>query len=63
MSELKQEQPTGMPNEILLRVIQINESIVRQNALLIQTLTLPSLVVSGEKPGSWTEYPKEKNNG
>lgn len=61
MIELKQEQQNPIPNEILLRVIQINESIVRQNSLLIQTLTLPSLMVSGEKPGSWTEYPKEKN--
>ena len=44
-------------------IIEINRMIVKQNALLIQSLTLPTLMVSGEKPGSWTEYPKEKNNG
>jgi len=42
-------------------ILEINKMIVKQNALLIQTLTIPKLVVSGERPGSWTEYPKEKN--
>ena len=46
-------------------VIEINRMIAKQNALIVQTLTLPQLMVSGEKPGSWKEVPedyfKEKN--
>lgn len=45
MIELKQEQQLPIPNEILLRVIEVNESIVRQNALIIQTLTLPAMFI------------------
>lgn len=44
-------------------ILEINKMIVKQNALLVQSLTLPQLMVSGEKPGSWTEYPKESGNG
>ena len=40
MIELKQKQPEPIPNEMLMRVIQINEAIVRQNALIIQALTV-----------------------
>lgn len=43
------------------QILEINQMIVKQNTLLIQTLTLPKIMVSGERPGSWTEYPKEKN--
>jgi hypothetical protein len=43
------------------QILEINQMIVKQNSLLIQTLTLPKIMVSGERPGSWTEYPKEKN--
>ena len=53
MIELKQENPAPILNEILLQVIQLNENIVRQNALIIQSLTLPALIVKGD----------EKNNG
>lgn len=44
-------------------ILEINMMIVKQNSLLIQTLTLPQIMVSGERPGSWTEYgaDKEKN--
>lgn len=44
-------------------ILEINRMIVKQNSLLVQTLTLPKLMVSGERPGSWTEYgsDKEKN--
>lgn len=44
-------------------ILEINRMIVKQNALLIQTLTMPKIMVSGERPGSWTEYStdKEKN--
>ena len=42
-------------------IVEINKMIVKQNALLVQTLTLPALMVSGEKPGAWTEFPGEKN--
>ena len=44
-------------------ILEINMMIAKQNSLLVQTLTLPKLMVSGERPGSWTEYgaDKEKN--
>ena len=44
-------------------ILEINRMIVKQNALLVQTLTMPKLMVSGERPGSWREYgtDKEKN--
>jgi hypothetical protein len=48
MIELKQEQPAPIPNEMLMRVIQINESIVRQNALIIQALTFAPMIVKKE---------------
>ena len=54
MIELKQEQPAPIPNEMLMRVIQINEAIVRQNGLIIQVLTV------GTMP---TFIKKEKNDG
>jgi hypothetical protein len=47
--------------EALEAVLEINRMIVKQNALIVQTLTLPKLMVSGERPGAWTEYPVEKN--
>jgi hypothetical protein len=47
--------------EALEAVLEINRMIVKQNALIVQTLTLPKLMVSGERPGAWTEYPGEKN--
>jgi hypothetical protein len=47
--------------EALEAVLEINRMIVKQNALIVQTLTLPKLMVSGERPGAWTEYPAEKN--
>lgn len=42
-------------------ILEINRMIVKQNALLIQTLTIPKLIVSGERPGSWTEYGTDKD--
>ena len=45
--------------EQIQEILEINKMIVKQNALLIQTLTLPKMMVSGERPGAWTEYPKE----
>ena len=38
--------------DILRRVLEINEKIVKQNALVIQCVTLPQLMV---KPGEWVE--------
>ena len=45
-------------------ILEINRMIVKQNSLLVQTLTMPKIMVSGERPGSWTEYgaDKEKNS-
>lgn len=45
---------------VVKEILEINKMIVKQNALLIQTLTLPNLLVSGEKPGEWSEFPREK---
>jgi hypothetical protein len=44
-------------------ILEINRMIVKQNSLLVQTLTMPKIMVSGERPGSWAEYSidKEKN--
>lgn len=42
-------------------ILEINRMIVKQNALLVQTLTMPKLMVSGERPGSWTEYGTDKD--
>ena len=49
MIELKQEQTAPLPNEVLLRVIQLNEVIAKQNALIIQALTLPAMFLKQEK--------------
>jgi uncharacterized protein (UPF0216 family) len=38
--------------EILKRVLDMNEQIVRQNTLVIQSVTLPQLMV---RPGEWVE--------
>jgi len=45
--------------ETLEAILEINRMIVKQNALIVQTLTLPKIMVSGERPGSWTEYPND----
>jgi hypothetical protein len=50
------------PEEIqkaLEDVIEINLIVVKQNALIVQALTLPKLMVSGEKHGSWKEVPED----
>ena len=52
-----------MTQDQIQKILEINTMIVKQNALLIQTLTLPKLMVSGDRPGAWTEYSKEKNGG
>ena len=43
-------------------ILEINRMIVKQNALLVQTLTMPKIMVSGERPGSWTEYGVDKES-
>ena len=53
----------NLTREQIQEILEINKMIVKQNALLIQTLTLPKLMVSGDRPGAWAEYSKEKNNG
>jgi len=52
---------TEQMQEQIQTILEINKMIVKQNALLVQSLTLPQLMVSGERPGSWTDYPKDKN--
>lgn len=49
MNELKQEQPMPEQIEILLRVIQLNELIAKQNSVIIQALTLPRFIVRPDK--------------
>ena len=44
-----EEEQTPIPIDILMRVIELNEAIVRQNALIVQMLTLPSLIIKGDK--------------
>lgn len=49
MIELKQEQPAPIHNEMLMRVIQLNEAIVRQNALIVQALMLPAMLIKKDE--------------
>ena len=49
MIEIKQAQIPPIQNELLMRVIEINETIARQNGLIIQALTLPAMIVKGDK--------------
>jgi len=57
------DEETRKAMETLDSVLEMNKMIVKQNALIVQTLTLPKLLVSGERPGVWSEYPQEKNHG
>jgi hypothetical protein len=52
MNELKQEQPMPEQIQILLRVIQLNELIAKQNSVIIQALTLPRFMVRPDKEQS-----------
>jgi hypothetical protein len=49
--------------ETLEAILEMNRMIVKQNALIVQIITMPKIMVSGERPGAWTEYPAEKNHG
>jgi len=35
--------------DIFLRLIELNEKIIKQNELIVQALTLPSLIIKGNK--------------
>jgi len=41
--------PQQIPIDILMRVIKLNEAIVKQNELIVQMLTLSSLIIKGDK--------------
>jgi hypothetical protein len=41
-------------------ILEINRMIVKQNALLVQVLTMPKILVSGERHSAWTEYDDAK---
>ena len=43
------EEQKPIPIDILMRVIDLNEAIVKQNELIVQMLTLPSLIIKGDK--------------
>jgi len=49
MTEFKQVQPEPIPVDILMRVIELNEAIVKQNALIVQALTISHFIVKGDK--------------
>jgi len=49
MTELKQEQPASEQIQILLKVIELNELIAKQNSVIIQALTLPRFIVRPDK--------------
>jgi hypothetical protein len=35
--------------DILKQVLEMNEAIVRQNALIVQSVTLPQLIIKGDQ--------------
>jgi hypothetical protein len=45
MIEFNHEQTPPIPNEMLMLIIQMNEVIVRQNALIVQALTMPVMML------------------
>jgi len=49
MTEVKQPEPHPLVNEFLMNILKINEQIVRQNALIVQAMTLPVMMVKGDK--------------
>ena len=49
MTEVKQPEPHPLVNEFLMNILKINEQIVRQNALIVQALTLPAMIIKGDK--------------
>ena len=49
MTELKQEQPASEQIQILLKVIELNELIAKQNSVILQALTLPRFIVRPDK--------------
>jgi len=38
-----------MTLDIFLRLIELNEKIIKQNELIVQALTLPSLIIKGKQ--------------
>ena len=49
MIEIKHPEPHPLVNELLMDILKINEQIVRQNALIVQAMTLPAMIVKGDK--------------
>ena len=49
MTEIKQPEPHPLVNELLMEILKINEQIVRQNALIVQAMMLPQMIVKGDK--------------
>ena len=49
MIEIKQPEPHPLVSELLMEILKINEQIVRQNALIAQAMTLPAMIVKGDK--------------
>ena len=49
MIEIKQPEPHPLVNELLLNILKINEQIARQNALIVQAMTLPAMMVKDDK--------------
>jgi len=49
MIEIKHPEPHPLVNELLMEILKINEQIVRQNALIVQAMSLPAMIVKGDK--------------
>lgn len=49
MIEIKQPEIPPLVNELLMRIVEINEQIVRQNALIVQAMTFPAILVKGDQ--------------
>ena len=45
MTDVKAIAPASEYIEILNKVLEMNEQIVRQNSLIIQSITLPKLII------------------
>lgn len=47
MIEVKQPEIPQEVHEQLIKILEINSQIVRQNALIVQSITLPTLIIKG----------------
>lgn len=48
MIEVKQPEIPQEVHEQLIKILEINEQIVRQNALIVQSITIPAMIIKGD---------------